>query len=100
MTAEKKAQEIGMRVSRLSELRGELAIARKSRDEAIANLRYAGKQAYDYIKKPPEGDEWLSPADFRDRITGVVNLENEARKTISELRELGADADLFKLNGD
>ena len=52
MTAEKKAQEIGVRVSRLSELRGELAISRKRRDDAIATLRHAGQNANQYVTKP------------------------------------------------
>ena len=100
MTAEKKAQEIGTRVIRLSDLRGELAVARKRRDDAIALLRHAGQYAPNYLDKPPEDDEWLSPADLRDRIKAVMAIEKEARQNISELRELGADADLFRLNGD
>ena len=89
-----------MRVSRLSELRGELAISRKKRDEAVANLQLAGQNAHQYSDRQPDDHEWLSPADFRDRIKEVTDLEQEASQNIAELRDLGADAALFKLNGD
>ena len=100
MTNKEKGQEIGDRTIRLSVIRGELAVSRKKRDDALANLRLAGQNVDQYNNNPPHDEQWLSPTEIRDLIFNVTKLEKEAREIISELRELGADENLFRLNGD
>ena len=91
--------EIGIRTIRLSSIRGDLAVFRK-RDDALASLRRAGQQVDDYLLRHANDSEWPTPAEIRALISRVRESEQEARQIISELRDLGADADLFKLNGD
>ena len=100
MTNDQKGNEIGSRTLRLSSIRSELAVFRKKRDDALASLRRAGQQVDDYLLRHANDYEWPTPAEVRALIARVIESEQEARKIISELRDLGADAGLFKLNGD
>ena len=103
MTDREKQYELGVRVARLSDIRSELTVSRKQRDVALKNLRLAGgdrQNVDDYSRNPPRDEEWPSPREIRDLEKTVSDLEGEARIIISELRNLGVDGGLFKLNGD
>ena len=57
-----------------------------------------GQNVDQYNNNPPHDEQWLPPSEIRRLIFNVTKLEKEARRIISELRELGADENLFRLN--
>ena len=76
-----------------------LSFAKNETTHSRAYVR-AGQQVDDYLLRHANDCEWPTPSEVRHLISRVRESEQEARQIISELRDLGADAGLFKLNGD
>ena len=79
MTKDEKKDEIGWRVIRLSELRGELMIARENREKMIGDLHKAGNGNYvDDLEPMPKDGDWPTPAELRDGLSKVEDLRAKA----------------------
>lgn len=108
MTGAEKQSEIAQRITRLSEIRSELAIAKSKWDNACKEMaeagRYYGKivahrQIDPRTDKEPEA--WPDPNELKAHSELISSLKADANSIIKELKDIdGIDADLFKINGD
>ena len=107
MTVEKKQSEIAVRITRLSEIRADLMIARRRHEDGLTALAAAGKavniRATD--QKPSwtvDGtiQAWPTKVEVDENIAAIEVLKNEAGAILEELKDLDVDSALFKLNGD
>lgn len=88
----------GKRVSKLSKIRKQLVILKSDRERMLEQLEIAAKRLRE--KPTPPLITWPSSEEYRLVQSKIRKLQKEADVIIKELRELGIDADLFKLNGD
>ncbi len=105
MTDSDKESEIVVRITRLNDIRAELAIVRSAFNKNCYSLANAGRY-YDAIvrdknaSRSDKPDPWPSHDEVISIEGTIDTLKSEAETLISELRDLGIDGDLFKINGD
>lgn len=93
MTHETK---IAGNLSRLTEIRKELALVKAQRRTQCKQLEDAGMRAG---ADPDPNREWPSPQDVQRAWRAIKTLQEEADTLIHELKELGIEPELFRLNG-
>lgn len=97
-----KEAEIGKRVSRLSELRGQLTLARSRIKEEQNRLHNASRKALKIISEddgPLQDLSWPTPDEIRHLSSNVKKVEKEVELLTGELKNFGVDADLFQIKG-
>ena len=103
MTDSQKQSEIVERIKRLSDLRGELAVASSKLNKMVRAVAEAGRHYAGYISKipsrAPKPSEWSSSEEVSSQEQVIVDLKREADVIIGELKDLGVDDGLFKING-
>ena len=107
MTATEKQNEIAVRITRLSDLRAEIAAARSKLQDGLYRLESAAQAINrDSVAKGPswEGkhrnpEPWPSKAEVEEMNKAMVALKSEASHIIQDLTDLGVDSNLFKING-
>ena len=105
MSEDEKKSEIADRIARLSEIRSDLSVARSRLSAAYshivqAGVYYARLTKAPSPKHPSKPDEWPSLGEIESADDQVKTLKGEAAKLIRELKELGIDENLFKINGE
>lgn len=110
MTQTEKDARITKLVRQLSAIREDLGAARAERRDGLSRLRAAG----DAVKATGAGDPtwdpgqnpalqpkpWPTRDELHELNARIDRLKADAARAVEELRGLGVDGGLFKLNGD
>lgn len=107
MTDSQKQSEIADRITRLSKIRGELAVANSNLGKSTKALADVGLYYVPRVysphqvprKQPEKPSEWPSSETVSSQEKQVTELKSEADSLITELKELGVDEGLFRING-
>ncbi len=107
MTDTKKQSEITDRLKRLSEIREELTVAKSKRSKDLRKIALAGRffsrhlpQESRGVRDPGEPVSWPSSDEVNVLQKEIDEFKHEADEILSELKALGIDSELFKINGN
>lgn len=96
MSAEQKNSEIGSRIVRLGEIRGERAVSRAKLD-GFRKAISAAKESFSNEESATLS--WPNPQDVNTEKSRIASLNSEAETIILELKDLGVDSSLLRING-
>ncbi len=107
MTATEKQNEIAVHITRLSDLRAEIAAARRKLQNGLNRLLSAAQAInHDSVTRGPSWadqhrnpEPWPSKAEVEEMDKELAGLKSEADHIIQDLTDLGVDSNLFKING-
>ena len=106
MTDSQKQSEIASRITRLSNIRSELAVANSNLRQSVKALAEVGRyyvprvyKPYDRPPPPEKPSDWPSSETVASQEKSVAQLKSDADDVIAELKELGVDEGLFRING-
>ena len=99
MTETQKQSEIALRITRLNDIRSDLTVAKSKWRKQCGALKEAGLHADHIGPESSFNNSWPTPEAFYKTVSEIKSIRKEADTLISELRDLGIDADLFKING-
>ena len=108
MNDSQKKGEIADRIKRLSELREELAVTRSTLNKSLGEVAMAGRYYSEHLppSKVPEYNAvpvqpvtWPSSEDIASNEKIIAGFRREADTILAELKDLGVDSNLFKING-
>ena len=106
MTNAQKDAEIAKRIKQLNDLRGELVVLRSERSTGIKQVcnaagfysNHQDNTCLPYYRS--YGGPWPSSKAIDSCEQSIRQLKTQAKAILEELKGLGVDEELFKLNGD
>ena len=108
MNYSQKKVEVADRIEKLSQLRAELAVARSELNKDLQKVSLAGyyyRNEVPSFSRPPRSfptdkpENWPSSEDIASQENTVATFKSEADTILGELKDLGVDIDLFRING-
>ncbi len=105
MSEDEKQTEIAKRITKLNDIRAELTVAKSTWREAREGMIEAGQYYRSTmdpsdLKTRPGPHPWPSTEDLQSVEDKMSRLIGDATVLIEELKGLGIDGDLFKINDD